>query len=62
MEAFVTRVVTDGTSAIGRFKNVENAQFSRLGDAVVVRRMNGEWLSFLDATKGGQANNLPPGL
>jgi hypothetical protein len=52
----------DTFSSKGRFKSIENAQFSRLGNAVVVRKMDGEFVSFLQASKGGQALNLPPGL
>ena len=62
MENFITRVVIDGKTTYGRYMTYAEAQWSRLGDAIVVRQMDGTFITFLDATKGGQAANIPGGL
>lgn len=48
MKAFIEKVVQEGTQKTGKFKDVVDAEWYKLGDAIVVRRPNGEWLSFLD--------------
>ena len=47
MKAFIDDVVTNGAKKTGDFKGIAGAEWFKLGDAIVVRRPNGEWLSFL---------------
>lgn len=62
MEDFIRRVVADGKSKPGPYMTFPEAQWSRLGDAVVVRKMDGEFITFLDATRGGVMGMAPKGL
>ncbi len=62
MRQFFLKVVTEGNTTYGRYMTFAEAQWSRLGDAIVVRRMDGAFITFLDATKGGVANFIPGGL
>lgn len=62
MENFITKVVADGITVEGRYMSVAEAQWSRLGDAIVVRDDQGTFITFLDATKGGAAGGFPGGL
>jgi RHS repeat-associated protein len=62
MEDFIRRVVADGNSKPGPYMTFLEAQWSRLGDAVVVRKMDGEFITFLDATRGGVMGMAPKGL
>ncbi|MEM9634958.1 MAG: RHS repeat-associated core domain-containing protein [Pseudomonadota bacterium] len=62
MENFIKRVITQGTTATGRYMSIPDAKWSRLGNAIVVRRSNNEFVTFLDATKGGAARGFPGGL
>jgi hypothetical protein len=57
MEEFVTKVVRDGNTLSGRYMSVADAQWSKLGDATVVREADGTFITFLNA-----ANPAPPGL
>ena len=54
-EAFAamgTMASTNGKTLTGPYMSIGNSQWIRLGNAVVVRKMNGEFVTFLDATKG----------
>ena len=62
MESFIRHVVSNGKTLTGPYMSIGNSQWSRLGNAVVVRRMNGEFVTFLDATKGGVMGMAPKGL
>lgn len=62
MEDFITKVAVEGRAGVSPYMTLGNAQWSRLGDAVVVRKMNGEFITFLDATKGGVMSMAPKGL
>lgn len=62
MEDFITRVAARGETTFGRYMTYPEAQWSRLGDAVVVRQMDGTFITFLDATKGGVVTWIPGGL
>ncbi len=55
MDDFLNIVISNGTTKTGRYMSIENALWSKLGDAIVIRRMNGEFLTFLDYAKGGAA-------
>jgi len=58
MKAFLEKVVQGGVKKTGKFKDVVNAEWHKLGDAIVVRRPNGEWLSFLDYSKKSPLSKL----
>ncbi len=62
MEDFVVRVAARGKTTYGRYMTYAEAQWSRLGDAVVVRQRDGTLITFLDATKGGVVTFIPGGL
>ncbi len=42
MKGFLDKVVQGGVKKTGKFKDVVNAEWHKLGDAIVVRRPNGE--------------------
>ncbi len=58
MKAFIDKVVNEGAKKTGKFKDVVDAEWYKLGDAIVVRRPDGEWLSFLDYSKKSPLSNL----
>jgi hypothetical protein len=58
MKAFIDKVVNEGAKKTGKFKDVVDAEWYKLGDGIVVRRPNGEWLSFLDYSKKSPLSNL----
>jgi hypothetical protein len=55
MRKFIEKVVAEGERKTGRYLSVENATFSKLGDGLVVRHANGEFITFLNYAKGGAA-------
>ncbi len=55
MQSFIAKVVTEGARKTGQYMTIEGAQWSKLGDAMVIRKPNGEFLTFLDYSKGGVA-------
>lgn len=62
MKEFITQVVAEGKTLTGRYMAIENAQWSRLGDAIVICEADGTFVTFLDASKGGAALGAPAGL
>jgi hypothetical protein len=58
IKGFIDKVVNEGAKKTGKFKDVVDAEWHKLGDAIVVRRPNGEWLSFLDYSKKSPLSNL----
>lgn len=61
MKEFFSQIAEKGSTKPGIYKG-EPVLYSRLGDAVIIRRTDGEFLTFLDANGGGAAMNLPEGL
>lgn len=55
MDGFITKVISEGTTRVGNYMTIEGALWSKLGNALVIRRPNGEFLTFLDYSKGGVA-------
>jgi hypothetical protein len=55
MDEFINKVISEGTAKTGQYMTVEGALWSRLGNALVIRRPTGEFLTFLDYSKGGVA-------
>jgi hypothetical protein len=53
VKQFLERVVAQGEQRIGQWGDLGQVRFSRLGDAIVVRRMSGEYVTNLDFSKGG---------
>jgi hypothetical protein len=51
--SFLGKVVKDGEKRIGTWADEGDVLITRLGDAVVIRRMNGQYLTNLDFAKGG---------
>lgn len=56
---FVQYVVTYGDTRVGRYKQFQDALWSKLGDAYVIRKNNGEFLTFLDGGGEGATLNYP---
>jgi len=61
MKEFFACIVEKGNTKSGTYKG-KLVLYSKLGDAVIVRKTDGEFLTFLDAKGGGAAMNLPDGL
>ena len=61
-ESFVAQAVEDGRTVSGQYMQIADAQWTQYGSGIVIRRGNGEFVTFLDATGGGQALNFPGGL
>jgi hypothetical protein len=55
MQRFIQQVTRTGQTKFGRYMTIADAQWTKLGDAIVIRRANGEFLTFLDRRLGGQA-------
>lgn len=55
MKNFIQHVVRNGDTRFGRYMTFPDAQWSRLGDGIVIRRANGEFVTFLDYSLGGVA-------
>ena len=55
MDDFINKVLSEGTTKAGKYMTIEDALWSKLGNALVIRRPNGEFLTFLDYSKGGVA-------
>ena len=53
---YVNKVVDKGEQRTGEYMTIENALWSKLGNSIVIRRPNGEFLTFLDYSKGGVAH------
>ena len=51
--AFLGQVVKKGETRIGTWAQEGDVLISRLGDAVVIRKLNGQYLTNLDFSKGG---------
>lgn len=66
MRDYINQVVRRGQTVVGPYKPTGggdmNAQWTIAGDTIVIRRSNGQFLTVLDATDGGQALNFPGGL
>jgi len=50
---FLERVVATGEQRIGTWGDLGRVRMSKLGDAVVIRRMTGEYVTNMDASRGG---------
>jgi len=55
MRAWVEKVVEEGTTKHGPYMAFGDAIWIRVGNGIVVRRSNGEFLTYLDYRKGGVA-------
>ena len=53
VKAFLDQVMKTEETRVGTWGDVGQARFYRLGDAVVVTRMNGQYVTNLDTIKGG---------
>lgn len=66
IEEFIDRIVDLGETRVGPYKPTGGgdpaALWTNLDDAVVIRRSDGEFLTILDASGGGQTKNFPGGL
>jgi hypothetical protein len=56
MDDFINKVLSEGRTKTGKYMTIEQALWSKLGNALVIRRPNGEFLTFLDYSKGGVAS------
>jgi hypothetical protein len=56
MQNYISKVVNEGSQKTGQYMTFPDAQWSKLGNSIVVRRSNGEFLTFLDHSKGGVAH------
>jgi len=56
MKNWIGTVVGQGETKTGQYMTFEGAIWSRLGDGIVIRRSNGEFLTYLDYRKGGVAH------
>ncbi len=52
MQEFIQRVVRNGETKFGRYMTFPDAQWSKLGNGIVIRRANGEFVTFLDYALG----------
>jgi len=52
-QSFIGHVVRSGERRIGTWGDLGQVQMHRLGDAVAIRRMNGEYVTNLDFARGG---------
>ena len=63
---FMEFIVKNGETRVGAYKSTGggdlNALWTRYDNSIVVRRSNGEFLSFFDISTGGAAVNFPGGL
>ena len=63
---FMEFIVKNGETRVGAYKPTGggdlNALWTRYDNSIVVRRSNGEFLSFFDISTGGAAVNFPGGL
>jgi hypothetical protein len=53
MENYIQRVVDIGEQRTGIYMTLGNCKWSKLGDAIVVRKLDGEFVTFLDYSKKG---------
>lgn len=53
----IDEIVQTGETRQLRYVDIQNALWSKKGDAIVIRRPNGEFLTFLDYSKGGIAQS-----
>ena len=60
---YVDFILENGKTGVGAYKPTGggdlNALWTQYGDTIVLRRSNGEFITFLDASGGGQALNSP---
>ena len=60
---YVNFVIKNGETRVGAYKPTGggdlNALWTKYEDTIVLRRSNGEFITFLDASGGGQALNAP---
>ena len=63
MRDYIDFVIENGETAIGAYKPTGGGDLEALwtiyGNTIVIRRSDGEFLTILDATAGGQALNSP---
>lgn len=57
IQTFFDSVVQNGETRQIGYKNFPDALWSRWGNAIVVRKSDGKFISFFDGTGGGQATN-----
>ena len=60
---YVDFIIKNGETRVGAYKPTGggdlNALWTKYGDTIVLRRSNGEFITFLNASEGGQALNSP---
>ena len=63
MKDYMDFVIKNGETRVGAYKPTgggdANALWTEYGNSIIIRRSNGEFITFLDASKGGQALNSP---
>ena len=62
MRDWIERVVDEGETRQGRYMTVDDALWTRLGDGIVVQKPDGEFITYLDYSKGDVArgwDNIP---
>ena len=63
MKDYMNFIIKNGETKIGAYKPTGggdvNALWTKYDNSIVIRRSNGEFITFLDASKGGQALNSP---
>ena len=63
IKEYIEFIVKNGETRVGAYKPTGggdlNALWTKYGDSIVIRRSDGEFITFLDASKGGQAINFP---
>lgn len=55
MQEFIEKVVKEGERKIGDYMTLGKCQWSKLGDGIVIRKMNGEFVTFLKHSLGDVA-------
>jgi hypothetical protein len=55
MRAYIQQVVRTGQTKFGRYMTFPDAIWTKLDDAIIIRRANGEFVTFLDYAQGGAA-------
>ncbi|MFN7730527.1 MAG: polymorphic toxin-type HINT domain-containing protein [Pirellula sp.] len=53
VQEFLSSVIRNGETRIGTWAQEGDVMISKLGDAIVIRRLNGQYLTNLDFAKGG---------
>jgi hypothetical protein len=55
MKNFINKIVMEGEKRIGPYMTLGNVRWYKLKNGITIRKLNGEFISFFDYSKGGVA-------